>query len=360
MRVLYVINGLGRGGAELNLVRLAAGLGRTGVDVEIVALAGGAFDVLEEAHAHGVGVRFGSVSLVRALARTLRPDLVEGWMYIGALASNLFRPRRVPVTWNFRHVPDALAAESRTTRIALAALSRIPPPRRIVVNSRAAEAAHRALGIAGEYRVVHNGVDTRAFRRDDGARAIARGRLGVDAATCVFLHVARFHPHKGHDMLLDAFARLPAQRPALLVCVGDGHDIVLGHARQRGLHPGRVVALPATPDLLPLYNAADAVVSPSLTESFPTVVAEGMSCERPCIVTDVGESAHIVGDTGTVVPSGDAGALCAALTGFIASSAAERAEAGRRARARVVAHFSDSAALDAYLAHLGEVVGGRG
>jgi glycosyltransferase involved in cell wall biosynthesis len=358
MRAVYVINGLGRGGAELNLVRLAAGLGRAGVDAEILALAGGAPDVLEEARVRGVRVGVGWFALVRALART-PPDLVEGWMYVGALAANLFRPRRIPVTWNFRHVPGALATESWTTRLALRALSRLSPPRRIVVNSRAAEAAHRALGIAGEYRVVHNGVDTRAFRRDDAARAAVRTRLGIDAATWVLLHVARFHPHKGHDMLLEAFARLPAARPACLVCAGDGHETVLVHARQRGLEPPRVLALRATADLVPLYNAADAVVSPSLTESFPTVVAEGMSCERPCIVTDVGESAHIVGDTGSVVPPGDVDALGAALAAFAASSAAERAAAGVAARARVLERFSEEVALDAYQSHLAEVVGGR-
>lgn len=74
-------------------------------------------------------------------------------------------------------------------------------------------------------------------------------------------------------------------------------------------------------------------------EAFPNVLGEAMACGVPCVVTDVGDSAYIVGETGRVVASGDMAGLAAALEELLALPPSEKAALGERARARVAEHF---------------------
>ena len=64
-----------------------------------------------------------------------------------------------------------------------------------------------------------------------------------------------------------------------------------------------------------------------------------MASGVPCAVTDVGDSAYIIGDTGRIVPSGDMVGLAAALESLLMLPAEERSALGERARARVAKHF---------------------
>jgi glycosyltransferase involved in cell wall biosynthesis len=95
----------------------------------------------------------------------------------------------------------------------------------------------------------------------------------------------------------------------------------------------------ATPDVL---------ASSSFGEAFPNVLGEAMACGVPCAVTDVGDSAYIVGDTGRVVESGDMHGLAAALEELLALPLPEKAALSERARARVAEHFEIGAIVRRY------------
>jgi glycosyltransferase involved in cell wall biosynthesis len=92
-------------------------------------------------------------------------------------------------------------------------------------------------------------------------------------------------------------------------------------------------------DMPELMAAMDVLTSSSYGEAFPNVLGEAMACGVPCVVTDVGDSAYIVGDTGRVVASGDMAGLAAALEALLALPPAEKAALGERAHARVAEHF---------------------
>jgi glycosyltransferase involved in cell wall biosynthesis len=77
-----------------------------------------------------------------------------------------------------------------------------------------------------------------------------------------------------------------------------------------------------------------------LGEGFPNVIAEAMACGVPCAVTDVGDSALIVGETGRIVPPRDPEALAKAWTEILSLSPGERQSLGLMARQRIIDHYS--------------------
>jgi glycosyltransferase involved in cell wall biosynthesis len=101
-------------------------------------------------------------------------------------------------------------------------------------------------------------------------------------------------------------------------------------------------------DLHAVYPAFDVSGTSSLGEGFPNVVGEAMACGVPCVVTDVGDSRQIVGDTGLVVPPGDPAALAAAWEEVLRTPAAERRELGARARKRIEDNYSMKAIARRY------------
>jgi glycosyltransferase involved in cell wall biosynthesis len=84
------------------------------------------------------------------------------------------------------------------------------------------------------------------------------------------------------------------------------------------------------------YNGLDLLVSSSLGEGFSNVIAEAMSCGVPCVVTDVGDSAVIVGSFGEVVPPRQPDAMARAIERLVSRLGAPLSLA---CRARIVSDF---------------------
>ena len=78
-----------------------------------------------------------------------------------------------------------------------------------------------------------------------------------------------------------------------------------------------------------------ATVRLSISEAFPLALGESMASGVPCVATDVGDSALIVGETGRIVPSRDPQALASAWSEILSMSPAARRQMGQAARARV-------------------------
>jgi glycosyltransferase involved in cell wall biosynthesis len=96
------------------------------------------------------------------------------------------------------------------------------------------------------------------------------------------------------------------------------------------------------------FAAADIVVSSSQTEAFPLAVGEAMSTGIPCVVTDVGDSAFAVGETGCAVPARDAFALARAISNLIKAGPMRRQFLGAAARARIEEFFSLRSIVEQY------------
>jgi glycosyltransferase involved in cell wall biosynthesis len=164
--------------------------------------------------------------------------------------------------------------------------------------------------------------------------------------------VARYHPMKDHENFLLAASCLAAVRPDVcFVLAGYGVDAgnvdLLALIDALGLRH-RVFLLGEVAEVATLTSGFDVACSSSWSEAFPNAVGEAMSCGVPCVVTDVGDSAEIVGDTGWIVPPRDPEALAVAWNKALSIGSETRRALGARARARVLERYGMTAVVGHY------------
>jgi glycosyltransferase involved in cell wall biosynthesis len=359
MKILHTITGLAVGGAELMLLRLLAASDRNRFTPSVISLMpeGPVAARLAElpVPVHSLGMAQGRPNLagLRELARrahALAPDLIQGWMYHGNLAGTAawwWQGRSPRLVWSVHHSLTGLAEEKPLTRwlISLSArLSRLPQA--IVYCSHASARQHEALGFAaGRSLVIPNGIDTALFRPDAAARARLLAIAGIPADRPLVGVVARYHPMKDHANLLQAAGQLRARGIDLqLVLLGRGLDDANEELRQTARACGvldRLTLFGERSDVPELVPGLDVLVSPSAWgEAFPLAVGEAMASGVPCIVTDIGDCAWLVGDAGAVVPPRDPAAVASALGALLQAAPTVRRDLGARGRGRVEANFA--------------------
>jgi glycosyltransferase involved in cell wall biosynthesis len=309
-----------------------------------------------------IGIGF-SIPTPFALARLLRvvglakPNLIQGWLYHGNLAAQVARASagpRTPICWNIRQSITDIRREKPTTRAVIRLCATLSGrPGRIIYNSLKAARQHEAIGYCSSHTsIIPNGFDLCRFKPSDDARERIRKELGVDAGTLLVGMIARHHPIKAHAHFLEAAAALRrSDRPIAFVLAGrdvDDSNVPLGRqVRALGLE-ARVRLLGERADVEDLLAALDLVALPSLDEGFPNILAEAMAAGVPCVATDVGEAAHIIGQTGQVVPPGRPHALAVALGRLIDMDDGHRRQLGLRARERIGAAFALPAIVAQY------------
>ena len=151
--------------------------------------------------------------------------------------------------------------------------------------------------------------------------------------------VARFDPQKNHVGFLDAAQHIAKARPNVhFVLVGTEvtweNETLRQKIEDSGLR-ARLHLLGSRTDIARMMASFDVLVSSSYGEAFPNVLGEAMACGVPCVATNAGDSAYIVGDTGRIVSVGDMHALAGSVVDVLSMSSTERTAVGNRARARV-------------------------
>lgn len=357
-KITHIITGLGVGGAEIMLYNLLSHTDRSRFAPEVISL-------LEPGPVgrkiEALGIRVRSLGMDRGipnplqvlrLARWLKeqsPDLVQTWMYhanlIGGLAAKC--ARNIPVIWGIHHSTlDSVVTKPRTRYVVKisAPLSRLLPAR-VVCCSETSRATHSELGYDPDKMVmIPNGFDLVSFRPDPLARTSLCRELALPDHTPLIGLVARFHPLKDHQTFLRAAAYLHRELPdARFILCGEGVDWqnseLAQWVRQAGLEKACYL-LGRRNDMPRITTALDVASSSSIAEAFPLVVGEAMACGVPCVVTDVGDSAIIVGDTGVVVPPRNPHALAEGWHNMLELPAEQRSSLGARARQRILENYS--------------------
>lgn len=357
LRVSIVITGLSTGGAEIMLLKLLERIDRSRFSLHVFSLTtlgeiGPRIQALGiPVEAMGMNRHAPNPLAVAALARRLREtktDLVHTWMYhadlLGSIAARLAGVRTI--AWCIRNTDLDRDKSKRATRLVArvnAIVSRWLPTG-ILCCADAARDVHVALGYARDkMEVIPNGFDLSCYRPDTEARHAVRNELNLPADTPLVGIVGRHDPQKNHAGFLAAAGLLLRSRPDVhFLLVGTGIDTgnreLVAAAHSAGVFDVSH-CLGRRDDIPRLMASLDVLVSSSFSEGFPNVLGEAMACGIPCAVTDVGDSAAIVGDTGRIVRSGDMAALAAAMDELLALDPVVRAATGDRARLRVKEHF---------------------
>jgi len=264
---------------------------------------------------------------------------------IGGVAAKL--AGGIPVAWGIRHSHFSDHGSRRLTIHTMKMCARLSRwlPTRIVCCSEASQQVHTALGYAAEKMlVIPNGFDMSAFKPNPEARESVRNELDIPEETPVIGLINRYHPQKDHLNFIRAAALLLAKAPNVyfLLCGDDidwANPQLARWIKEAGI-AGRCRLLGTRNDIPRLTAALDiAACSSSYGEGFPNVIGEAMSCGVPCAVTDVGDSALIVGQTGRVVPPQNPEELADAFAELVELGSEGRALLGVAARCRIKEHF---------------------
>lgn len=364
MRLLLSIPSLETGGAERQFASLAAGLAERGHEVLAATLGHGG------PLAAGLGgarlVELGKrtrldnlrvACMLAGLLRSFRPQAHYAFLptacVLGALLKPLTPSARLVMGLRATSTHHAAYSHGRASRLLYGLEARLSRRADLAIaNSGAGRADALRRGFAAErLAVVPNGIDTARLRPDRELGLEFRTELGVGPDQPLIGLVARLDPLKDHATFLKAAALLAARRPeSRFVCVGGGPvdyaSGLRGQATALGLD-SRLVWAGERGDMERVYNALDLLCLSSGSESLPNVLGEAMSCGVPCVTTDAGDSGLVVGETGALVPRGDAAALAAGLDGLLARLAREGEALRAACRARIEREFSTGRMVDA-------------
>lgn len=359
MKILYIISGLSTGGAEMMLYKLLSDIDRDIFEPVVISLTdyGSLGNNIKNFNipVYKMEMKAGFPNPFKVwrfikLMRKINPELIQGWMYHGNLAALFVRwvlPNYVPLLWNIRHTPDDLKKEKHLTALVIRLGAKFSShPDRIIYNSNVSEQKHELLGYDNKNKsIIPNGFNCEQFKPFNNAKSKLRHSLGLKKDTLLIGLVARYHIMKDHITFLQSAGRLIMMYPNV-------HFILVGYGVDKNNHllikmiedlklTGKVHLLGEHEEIAELTAGLDiASSSSSWGESFSNAIGEAMACGIPCVVTDVGNSALIVGDTGIVIKPRDEKALTKAWVALIELGSEGRARLGRSARQRVIEHFS--------------------
>jgi glycosyltransferase involved in cell wall biosynthesis len=369
MKIVHIISGLGVGGAETLLYRLIRA--SQGIATQHTVISLSSLDVMGDkiraldSEVRILGMRRGIPQpfLINRMIRWLldiEPDIVQTWMYhadlFGGTAAYAARKilawrggkeSRFALLWSIHQAEFPSLKDTPTLGIVAncCALASSKIPDLIVCCAEAAKRSHIRGGYCGDrMEVIHNGFDADLFKPREGARYELRKMLGVEVDIPVVGIVGRYHVAKDYRNFVTAIGRVHRRLPNCHY-VMVGKDMDRDNLELRSLLDDAGVStachlLGPRDEVHLLIPGFDVFCLSSRSEGLPTVVGEAMACGVPCVVTDVGDTASLVGGAGQVVPREDPEALATGLLSLLLLPTDDRRNLGRLARQRIHSLFS--------------------
>jgi|SRR5690625_1251713 len=330
MHIVHIITGLNNGGAEGVLYRLCKH-DKANKHTVISLLDMGKYGPLLEKE--GVTVHclemprgrpnLKGLSKLYRLLKKEKPTVVQTWMYhadlIGGVVARLAGIKAV--LWNIRH-STLVKGQSKRSTILVAKICAIFShfiPKKIICCAHSALEVHSNIGYAkNKMTVIENGYELDLYTPNDSLGQKIKKELNLPTGIPILGMVGRYDPQKDHQGLLTAL-KLVKDRGVNFLFLLVGPEInqqnqeLISQIEKYNLTED-VLLLDQRKDIPALMNALDIhILSSAYGEGFPNVVAEAMACGTPCIATDVGDAAKIVGKTGWIVPPKQPKALSLAI-----------------------------------------------
>lgn len=371
MKILHIITGLNVGGAESMLYKLikntykennytVISLTKNGLISEKIKKLGVEVIYLDMKKSINI---FSKLFQLKNTIKNLQPDIVQTWMYhsdlIGGIAAKLSVSS--PIVWNIRH-SDLDPNSNKKTTIWAAKLSaklsnKIPD--KIISCSKIAKSIHSELGYNNEkINVIPNGFNIKEFDQKLYNNNEIYEELNISQNNYLIGMVGRYDPQKDYMNLLKAAKLLKKKNSKLynkvkfILCgrnINNENKEINKFLNKNNLSTefhllGQRDDIPQIMASLDLFT-----LSSSFGEGFPNVVGEAMASNTPCVVTDIGDSAYIVGDTGIVVEPKNSNELFKGWQKILNMPNNKREDLGKKARQRIVNNFDINEITGKYL-----------
>lgn len=356
-KLVFIIRDLGYGGAQRQLITLAKNLDKEIFDITVIFFYADGFlhNDLENNNIQTICLEkrerwdiFGFLWRLFGHLQRIQPDSLHGYLSESNLLTIFLKPffPSTSIIWGIRDSNISLNSYDWLDRLIFeieCLLSRFVDL--IIINSYAGQAYHLFHGFpVNKMVVIPNGIDTERFQPNPEAGLQVRTEWRISKDTILIGLVGRLNPMKDHPTFLKAVALLCKEREDIrFVCVGMGSHEYAQEMYQLAEELGvaeKVIWAGGRADMPAIYNALDLTCSSSsYGEGFSNVIGEAMACGVPCVVTDVGDSAWIIGDTGVVVPPNNPEALKTGITSLI-NIISSKNYSYYRIRQRIISHFS--------------------
>ena len=299
MRILHVLGGLNRGGAETWLVQTLRHIDRSRFQFDFLVHTERPCSYDDDVRSLGARImpcpapsdpiRYGR-NFLRILWENGPYDCVHSHVHrFSGYVLTLARLAGVPVRIAHSHLADEGADGRKLYRLVMASLLRVGATAGLAVSEKAATSL---FGVDWSedprWQICHLGIELERFSAPvDSCKT--RAQLGIPERAIVVGHVGRFFPQKNHTFLLDIAAQVCARNPdVIFLLVGDGPLRIDIEAKAESLGIARHIKFVGVrDDIMQLMTGVmDIFVLPSLYEGFPLVLLEAQAAGLLCFVAD--------------------------------------------------------------------------
>ena len=358
IKVAILLPTLEMGGTERQAIELANRLDRTRFDVTLIALRqqGHLAGLLQNVPLEVIRSQSPISTFFELLRIAKNFDIAQSFLLktnVYLFFVKLFVPRlKIAIGLRDTMQDRSKFYESIALRLKVGFLHRLA---RLLSPLSAARVSNSQAGLKiskGKAIVIPNGIDTERFRPDPDARQRLREVIGSAEGAPVVGMVANCSVYKDYPNFVRAISSVIRKIPeAQFVSIGENRTSEGKAAAQLTEDLGLASSMHfvgCRRDVEKLIPGMDVFCSSSVTEGFSNAIAEAMACGVPCVVTDVGDSALIVGESGIVVRPGCPKELGAGIVRILRLTSAERENLQVAARHRIVTNFGMTRMVSRY------------
>lgn len=350
-KLVLAIRSLNIGGAERQFIELIKNIDKDKFEVYVCTMYGGVQEdtvkSIENINYYNLGKKgrydiFKFYNNYKKLLKTINPNIIYSFKEEMNIFSYFCKPKKTKSIWGFRASNMDLSQYGKISQLLFWLQKKFSSKvDMIIANSNATIIYHKNHGFdMSKSKVIPNGINIDKFKKNNEDREIFRSRYELKSNDIAIGIVSRIDYMKGYIVFSKAVKKLMEEFDNVYIfSVGGGDEKIKKECEEilGEFNNTRFKWLGNQSNVEKLYGGLDISSSSSFGEGFSNSIAEAMSCELPCVVTDVGDSAYIVDKYGIVVKPNDVEDLYEGLRRMIQS---DYKELGILSRKRIEENFS--------------------